>query len=109
MRDKHQETGAPTAPMILTVPAYSFVVALQLDSLCRSNRAAFSDETVADADDGEPFETKDPALGAPITRVSSAGSEMLSNCQQLLERLLKSAGALLQANLVRKRLNSLLS
>jgi hypothetical protein len=51
MRDKHQETGAPTAPMILTVPAYSFVVALQLDCLGRSNPAAFSDETFARGED----------------------------------------------------------
>jgi hypothetical protein len=85
MNYKHQEIGAP-ASLILTVPAYSFVVALNLDCLGRSNRAAFSAETVANAD-GETFETKDPALGGRITRVSSAGSEMLSNCQRLKSSL----------------------
>jgi hypothetical protein len=44
MNEKHQENATPRAPLILTVPAYSFVVALHLDCLGRSNRAAFSDE-----------------------------------------------------------------
>jgi hypothetical protein len=70
MKNEHQENGASRASLILTVPAYSFVVALHLDCLGRSNRAAFSAETFVDAADGETFETKDPALGTKITRVS---------------------------------------
>lgn len=48
MNDKDQETATPRAPLILTIPAYSFVVALQLDCLGRSNRPAFSAETFAE-------------------------------------------------------------
>jgi hypothetical protein len=48
MSEKHQGIVTPEAPLILTVPAYSFVVALHLECLGRSNRAAFSDETFAE-------------------------------------------------------------
>jgi hypothetical protein len=44
-----KKTGAPSASLILTVPAYSFVVALHLDCLGRFNRATFSTETFAAA------------------------------------------------------------
>jgi hypothetical protein len=47
MNDRYQETGAPPAPLILTVPAYSFVVALHLHCLGLSNRVAFSAEAFA--------------------------------------------------------------
>ena len=73
MKNEHQEDTTWRPPLILTVPAYSFVVALQLDCLGRSNQGAFSAETFVDAADGETFETKDPALRTKITRVSSAG------------------------------------
>ena len=46
MNDKNQETRVPRAPLILTVPAYSFVVALHLD--CGWSKApALSAETFA--------------------------------------------------------------
>jgi hypothetical protein len=111
MRDKHQETGAPTAPMILTVPAYSFVVALHLDCFGRSNRAASSAETVTDAADGETFEIEDPALGARITRVSSAGSEILSKLSAAAQEAFKKRWRTIAgvANLVRKLVKSSLS
>ena len=41
MNYKHQENGALTGPLIFTVPAYGFVMALYIDWLSRSNRAAF--------------------------------------------------------------------
>ena len=41
MNDQDQETTAPRAPLILTIPAYSFVVAMHLDCLGQANRAAF--------------------------------------------------------------------
>ena len=71
MNDKDQETATPRAPLILTIPAYSFVVALQLDSLCRSNRAAFSDETFAR---GEDQLTRDVPRGITTSRFSRAFS-----------------------------------
>jgi hypothetical protein len=40
MNNKHQENGAPAGPLIFTVPAYGFVMALYFDWLGRSNRAA---------------------------------------------------------------------
>jgi len=45
MNDKHQEIAAPRVPLILTMPAYNFVVALHLDYLGPPNRAACSGET----------------------------------------------------------------
>ena len=39
MNYKHQENGALTGPLIFTVPAYGFVMALYLDCLGRSHRA----------------------------------------------------------------------
>jgi hypothetical protein len=47
MNDKHQETRASTAPLILTVPCYGFVVAVPLDGLARSNHAALFTETLS--------------------------------------------------------------
>ena len=41
MNNKHQENGALTGPLIFTVPAYGFVMALYVDWLGRSNRPAF--------------------------------------------------------------------
>jgi hypothetical protein len=42
MNKEHQEYGARSDPLIFTVPAYGFVMALYLDWLGRSNRAASS-------------------------------------------------------------------
>jgi hypothetical protein len=39
MNDIHRENGAPRGPLIFTVPAYGFVMALYLDWLGQSNRA----------------------------------------------------------------------
>ena len=47
MNYKHQENGALTGPLIFTVPAYGFVMALYLDWLGQSNRVAFSAKTFA--------------------------------------------------------------
>ena len=69
MSNKHQETGPPRVPLILAVPAYGFVVALYLDSLCRSNRAALSDETFASSEDEL---TRDAPRGATTSRSSRA-------------------------------------
>jgi hypothetical protein len=41
MNYKHQENGALIGPLIFTVPAYGFVMALYPDWLGRSNRVAF--------------------------------------------------------------------
>lgn len=57
MKNEHQEDTTRRPPLILTVPAYCFVVALHLDSLWRSNRAAFSGEAV-----GEQVERVDSSL-----------------------------------------------
>ena len=46
MNDKDQENGALRGPLIFTVPAYGFVIALYLDCLARSNRPAFSAKTL---------------------------------------------------------------
>ena len=110
MNHKYQEIGAP-ASLILTVPAYSFVVALHLDCLGRSNRAAFSAETVADAADGETFETKDPALGARITRISSAGKRDVKQLSAAAREGFKKRWRTIAgvANLLTKRLKSSLS
>jgi hypothetical protein len=42
MNYKHQENGARTGPLIFSVPAYGFVMALYLDWLCGSHQAASS-------------------------------------------------------------------
>ena len=42
MNYKHQENGARTGPLIFTVPAYGFVMALYLDWLGGSHLPAFS-------------------------------------------------------------------
>jgi hypothetical protein len=44
MNNKHQENGAPRDPLIFTVPAYGFVMALYLDWLDDTNRTAVSDK-----------------------------------------------------------------
>lgn len=71
MNEKHQENATPRAPLILTVPAYSFVVALHLDCLGRSNRAAFSDEPFAR---GEDELTRDVPRGITTSRFPRAFS-----------------------------------
>jgi len=48
MNNKHQENEALTGPLIFTVPAYGFVMALYVDWLGRSNRAAFPAKTLAE-------------------------------------------------------------
>jgi hypothetical protein len=45
MNYKHQENGALTGPLIFTVPAYGFVMALYFDWLGRPKRAAVSAKT----------------------------------------------------------------
>ena len=111
MKNEHQENGASRASLILTVPAYSFVVALHLDSLGRSNRAAFSAETFVDAADGETFETKDPALGGRITQVSSAGKRDVKQLSAAARAGFKKRWRTIAgvANLLTKRLKSSLS
>jgi hypothetical protein len=39
MNNTHRENGTMAGPLIFTVPAYGFVMALYLDSLGQSNRA----------------------------------------------------------------------
>ena len=41
MNNKHQENGALTGPLIFTVPAYGFVMALYVDWLSRSTGLLF--------------------------------------------------------------------
>jgi len=65
MNNKHQENGAPRDPLIFTVPAYGFVMALYLDWLGRSNRVAFSAKTFAQ--EVEPIE---PARFKPLEQRS---------------------------------------
>ena len=60
MNNIHQENGAPRGPLIFTVPAYGFVMALYLDWLAQSNRAAFSETTSA-----EEVEPVEPARAKP--------------------------------------------
>jgi len=45
MNNKHQENGARRDPLIFTVPAYGFVMALYLDWLDGPDRAAVSAKT----------------------------------------------------------------
>ncbi|HYY29249.1 MAG TPA: hypothetical protein VE860_14950 [Chthoniobacterales bacterium] len=58
MSNKHQENGVLMGPLIFTVPAYGFVMALYIDWLARSNRAAFSAKTFAE--EVEPVEPTRP-------------------------------------------------
>jgi hypothetical protein len=61
MNNKDQENGALRGPLIFTIPAYGFVMALYLDWLGRSNRAAFSAETFAqEVEPVEPARFKPP-------------------------------------------------
>jgi hypothetical protein len=58
MNYKHQENGALTGPLIFTVPAYGFVMALYIDWL---SRAAFSAKTCAqEVEPVEPARFKPP-------------------------------------------------
>jgi hypothetical protein len=66
MNNKHQENGVLTGPLIFTVPAYGFVMALYIDWLGRSNRAAFSAKTLAEEVD--PVEPAIQAAGANQSR-----------------------------------------
>jgi hypothetical protein len=47
MNNKHQENGVLEGPLIFTVPAYGFVMALYLDWLGRSTRSAVSAKNFA--------------------------------------------------------------
>jgi len=61
MNNKDQENGALGGPLIFTVPAYGFVMALYLDCLRRPNRADSSDKTFAqEIEPGEPARFKPP-------------------------------------------------
>jgi len=48
MNNKHQENGVLRGPLIFTVPAYGFVMALYLDWLGRSKEKPFSAKTFAE-------------------------------------------------------------
>jgi hypothetical protein len=65
MNNKHQENGALTGPLIFTVPAYGFVMALYVDWLGQSARAAVSAETFA-----EQVEPVEPARSMPPKQTS---------------------------------------
>ena len=61
MNYKHQENGALTGPLIFTVPAYGFVMALYLDWLGPSKRTAFPAKSFADeVESGDPARPKPP-------------------------------------------------
>jgi hypothetical protein len=66
MNNKDQENGALREPLIFTVTDYGFVMALYLDSLGRSNLAAFSAKTFAQK--VEPIEPKDSSRGHSSVR-----------------------------------------
>jgi hypothetical protein len=55
MNDEYNKNGTLTGPLIFTVPAYGFVMALYHDWLGQSNRAALSAKTFA-----EEVETLEP-------------------------------------------------
>jgi hypothetical protein len=59
MNNRDQENGAPTGPLIFTVPAYGFVMALYVDWL-GSARAALSAKTFA-----QQVEPVEPARSMP--------------------------------------------
>jgi hypothetical protein len=46
MNNKHQENGAPTSPLIFTLPASSFIVILNFDWLDVTKPAAISAKTL---------------------------------------------------------------
>jgi hypothetical protein len=71
MKNEHQEDTTRRPPLILTVPAYCFVVALHLDCLGRSNQEAFSDETLARSEDEL---TRDVPRGITTSRFARAFS-----------------------------------
>jgi hypothetical protein len=54
MNNQHQENGALTGPLIFTVPAYGFVMALYVDWLGRSTRATVSAKTFAEEVEPSP-------------------------------------------------------
>ena len=58
MNNKRQENGALTGPLIFTVPAYGFVMALYVDWLGRSTREGFFAKTFAQ--EVEPVESRRP-------------------------------------------------
>jgi hypothetical protein len=60
MSNKYQENGALTAPLIFTVPAYGFVMALYVDWLGRATQEAFFAK--AFAQEVEPVESGRPKL-----------------------------------------------
>ena len=61
MNYKPQENGALTGPLIFTVPAYGFVMALYFDWLSRPKRAAVSAKTFAqEVEPVEPAQFKPP-------------------------------------------------
>jgi hypothetical protein len=68
MNDKDQENGALRGPLIFTVPACGFVMALYLDWLGRSNRRAFFAKTFAQ--EVEPVEPAIQDAGAPAGKAS---------------------------------------
>ena len=61
MNDKDQENEVSRAPLIFTVPAYGFVMALYLDWLDRSNGARFS--TITFAQEVEPVHLRATYIG----------------------------------------------
>ena len=61
MNNRDQETQVWRSPLIFTVPAYGFVMALYLDWFGRSNRAAVSAKTFAqEVEPVEPAQFKPP-------------------------------------------------
>jgi hypothetical protein len=61
MNNRDQENSALRGPLIFTVPSYGFVMALYLDWLGRSIRAAFSPKTFAqEVEPVEPARFKPP-------------------------------------------------
>ncbi len=66
MNDEYSKNGTLTGPLIFTVPAYGFVMALYLDWLGQSHRAALSAKTFA-----EEVETVEPVRPKPPERAKS--------------------------------------
>jgi len=61
MNDEYSKNGTLTGPLIFTVPAYGFVMALYLDCLGQSHRAALSAKTfAAEVETVEPVRPKPP-------------------------------------------------
>ena len=65
MNNKNQRNGALTGPLIFTVPAYGFVMALYVDWLGRSTREALSAKTFA-----EEVEPVEPARFKPLKQAT---------------------------------------